>query len=224
MVVLVLSCDKNEDLWQPFHYCMEKYFPNHPKVIYKTETLTNPYYETIQKNYPLNMWTKGIRECLDEIDDEHILLMMDDIFIRKEVDIVRISNLLDLLKIKHTANINFEKSFDRKDKYVLNGIKKRSPGGKYSVSLMCGLWNKSALKKILSEDVSPWEAEERNKTYGYDFYINDGDFIIDWGYTYSNYAGVQKGKWCLEAKEFFDKEGVDIDYGKRGFVNNNTPL
>ena len=38
MVILVLSCDKNEDLWQPFHILIEKYYPNHPEIIYATET------------------------------------------------------------------------------------------------------------------------------------------------------------------------------------------
>ena len=53
MKILVLSCDKNKDLWEPFKHCIEKYYPNHPEIIYATETIKNPYYRTICYNIPL---------------------------------------------------------------------------------------------------------------------------------------------------------------------------
>ena len=31
---------------------------------------------------------------------------------------------------------------------------------------------------------TPWELEETYKNTKYDFYINSGDYIIDWGYRY----------------------------------------
>lgn len=226
MVILVFSCDNNKDLWFPFYHCMEKYWKGHPKVIYKTEKLNNPYYDTIKKNYPLNEWTKGIRETLDEINDDFILFMADDMFIRRPVDIERVYESYNILKNnKHIANINYEKSWWYKDKdSKYKGYKLRPHGSPYEVSLMCGLWRKNSLKKVLTQDTNPWEIELRNNCYGYDYLTNSGEFIIDWGYTYPNYAGIQKGKWCKEAKYFFDNEGVNIDYEKRGFVNNNTIL
>ena len=39
MKILVCSCDKNNDLWELFYHCMEKYWPDHPEVIYSTETV-----------------------------------------------------------------------------------------------------------------------------------------------------------------------------------------
>ena len=53
MKILVCSCDRNWDLWMPFHHCMEKYWNDHPEIIYKTETKDNPYYKTIKKDYLL---------------------------------------------------------------------------------------------------------------------------------------------------------------------------
>ena len=45
MVILVCSCDKDGDLFEPFHHCIEKYYPEHPEIIYATETIKNPYYK-----------------------------------------------------------------------------------------------------------------------------------------------------------------------------------
>ena len=80
MKILVLSCDKDIDIFDAFHHCMEKYYPNHPEIIYATESVNNPYYKTICKNYPLNKWTRRIRETLEEIPDNEILIMIDDVF------------------------------------------------------------------------------------------------------------------------------------------------
>lgn len=216
-MIVVFSCDNNQDLWFPFYYCMEKYWPNHPRIVYKTERIKNPYYETISTNYPLNEWTKGIREALKDIN-EPILFMADDCFIRKPVDEDRIEDALELLKKPNTACVNFEKSFDENDEEVEKGFKKRSKGALYEVSVMCGLWNKDALMKVLEDDLSPWDLELLNDGKGFNFYINGGDFIIDWGYEPWQYAGIMKGKWCREAKYFFDNEGITIDYDKRGFA------
>lgn len=219
MVTLVCSCDKDEDLFEPFHHCIEKYWKNHPAIVYATETIKNPYYKTISKDYTLDKWTKRIRETLKEIPDDEILLMIDDIFIRKSVDTKRIETARTNLK-GNIACFNFEKVFNKNDlESGLNGWKIRQKGSEYELSLMCGLWNKEKLIDILSEDSDPWSVEYKQKTKGYDYYINSGDYIIDWGYKTFNPVGVVKGKWAREVVDFFKKEGIEIDYEKRGFVN-----
>lgn len=53
MKILVLSCDKNQDLFYPFYHCLEKYWPEHPEVIYSTESIANKFYKTISLDYDL---------------------------------------------------------------------------------------------------------------------------------------------------------------------------
>lgn len=219
MKILVLSCDNNQDTFDAFYHCMEKYYPNHPEVIYTTETIENPHYKTICKNYPLNIWTRRIRETLEEIDDDTILIMIDDCFIRKEVDVKRIDYAREHLK-GNIAMFNFEKAFDSTDEETaLEGFKKRKHGASYEVSIMCGLWDKEKLLNVISEDCNPWEVEGKQNNCGYDYYINSGDYIIDWGYETFIYTGICKGKWCKNIVPFFEKEGIVIDYEKRGFID-----
>ena len=217
MKILVLSCDKDEDTFEPFHHCIEKYWKRHPEIIYATETIQNPYYKTISKNYPLDMWTKRIRETLNEIDDEQILIMIDDVFIRNKVNSKRIKYASDNLK-NNIAMFNFEKSFDSNDEDIgLDGFKRRKHKAPYELSIMCGLWNKDKLLKVLENDSDPWTVEYRQDTKGFDYLINSDDYIIDWGYKTWNPAGICKGKWCREVVSFFEQEGIKIDYEKRGF-------
>lgn len=219
MVILVLSCDKNEDLWYPFYKCIEKYYPNHPEIIYATETKQNPYYKTISKDYPLELWTKRIRETLFEIEDNIILTMMDDDFIRKPVDVERIEYLKTQIK-GNIGALYFEKSFDKTDiETNIIGMKKRKHNSNYEVLINCGIWQKDKFIDIISRDSDPWDVELNQDNKGYDFYINSGDYIIDWGYITWHYTNICRGKWCRNVVPFFEKEGIEIDYEKRGFCD-----
>ena len=218
MKILVLSCDKYADTFIPFHHCMEKYWEGHPEVIYKTETIDNPFYKTIKANYPIQQWTKGVREVLSQIDDEQILLMMDDCFIRRPVNKARIKYASENLK-GNIANINFEKSWDIWDAPTdLVGFRRRCKGRPYEVSIMCGLWDKEKLINVLKKEGSPWDVEWYQNNCGYDFLINDGDFIIDWGYQTWIPSGISRGKWCREVVPFFESEGIEIDLTERGII------
>lgn len=218
MKIVVTSCDKNKDIFYPFHHCMEKYWKNHPEIIYITETISNPYYKTINKDYPIELWTKRIREALKEIDDDRILLMADDLFIRKKVDEKRLQQGLKLIK-ENIALVNLEKYWNEQDKNYKDDFKIRTKGSQYELSLMCGIWDKEKLLNVLSKDTNCWDIEETQDTKGYDYLINGGDYIIDFGYKTWQHCGLKKGKWCREVIPFFEKEGIKMNYSLRGFYD-----
>lgn len=217
MKILVMSCDKNKDIFDAFHHCMEKYYPNHPEIIFATETVKNPYYKTICKNYPLDLWTKRMRETLDEVDDDKILFINDDLFIRQPVDEERLKYVEDNLK-GNIALFNFEKSFDSEDKESkYKGFKIRNPKGIAITSIMCGMWQKDKLRTIFNITCQPWEVERLNIAHDFEYYINSGDYIIDFGYVFPKPFSIHRDKWCREIIPFFEKEGIEMDYSTRGF-------
>lgn len=218
MKIVVTSCDKNKDTFYAFHHCIEKYWEKHPEIIYITETIQNPYYKTINKDYPIELWTKRIREALEEVEDDKILLMADDLFIRNKVDTKRLQQAEELVK-NNVALVNLEKCFNENDKEIAPGFKMRTKGTPYEISLMCGVWNKKKLLDVLSKDTNCWDIEESQDTKGYDYLINGGDYIIDFGYKTWQHCGLKRGKWCREIIPFFEKENIKIDYEQRGFYD-----
>lgn len=82
-----------------------------------------------------------------------------------------------------------------------------------------GLYDKDKLMNILKGEHNPWEVEGIQDNCGYDYYINAGDYIIDWGYEAFMPTGLFKGKWCRNIIPFFEKEKIDIDYERRGFYD-----
>lgn len=217
MIILVLSCDKNTETFEAFHHCMEKYWPEHPTIIYYTESKHNPFYRTISVKHELFQWTKGVKKVLSRIEDEQVLIMIDDCFIRRPVDSKRVKEAAEILK-DNIALLNFEQTWDEKDELTpYPGWKRRTHGSRYEVSIMCGLWQRDKLMQVLEPESDPWEVEYRQNTCGYDYYINSGDLIIDWGYRYGKPAGICKGKWCREIVPFFEAEGISMDYSIKGF-------
>lgn len=210
MKIIVLSCSKNEDTFEPFHYCMEKYYPGHPEIVYFSDGIINPYYKTIVVNMTLENWTQGFREFLNQIDDEKLLLMIDDCFIRQPVDVKRIKEAEKIL-CGRIALMNFEKSWDKNDEETrFDGWKRRRHGSEFEVSLMCGLWSKKKLLKVVERNCSPWEIELKQDNCGFDYYINSGDYIIDWGYKTFKPVGKVKGEWAAETIDFLKGEGFDV--------------
>lgn len=220
MTITVLSCSKNTDTFKPFHHCLEKYYPGHPKVVYYTDDYpNNPYYDTIIIQHSLNEWTRGLRDFLKIIHDDKVLMMIDDCFIRKPVDVERIREAEKYLS-GSIALMNFEKSWDINDEpTAFEGWKKRRHGSAYEVSLMCGLWQKDKLMDVLSRNCDPWTIELDQEPCGYDYLINSGDYIIDWGYRTFKPCGLVKGKWAHECIDFLHSEGLSVDYNKRGFCD-----
>ena len=144
------------------------------------------------------------------------MLVVDDFFIRDYVynDLI---NSLEKYIGGIIASLNFEKRFDTNDIRLDDKVSMRNHYGKYKTSVMCQLWNKTALLDLFNCEKDPWTFEKDNNSKNYVYLIsNNGDFI-NWGYSERKWFGIRKGKWCRECKEFFDKENIKIDYSIRGF-------
>lgn len=221
MIITVLSCSKNEDTFYPFYCLMERYWPNHPEIVYFTNGIVNPFYKTIVVPCELLDWTRGFREFLKLIEDDQVLMMIDDCFIRQPVDTERIEEASRILK-GNIALMNFEKSWDPADELTgIDGWKKRQHGSSFEVSLMCGLWDKNKLLDVIKRDCDPWTIELVQDNCGYDYYINSGDYIIDWGYKTFRPCGIVKGKWTRECMDYLTSEGFNIDFNQRGYIKNS---
>lgn len=217
--IVVASCDKSVDLFQPFHALIEKYWPEHAEIIYSTETIINPYYKTVCKNYALTSWTRRLKDTIKDLDCDYILLMCDDLFIRSRTDDKKF-NSLDKYFNDKTACVNLEASFDKNDVAIDNLVMRRNDKGKWKISVLCCLYKKDKLCEIFDRDCSPWQMENLEKEFPFEYLILKDENILKWRDTKTNWKWglVRKGKWKKETKEFFEKEHIKVDFEKRGFI------
>lgn len=219
--ILVLSCDKNVDLCAPFHHCIEKYWPDHPEIIYSMETAKNPWYKTINYDYDIENWTTRIAKTVEEIDSDLVLIMVDDLFLQECVNTSRILSLTHHIR-SHVASINLEPTFDANDVPIEGtDLLYRNLFGRYRKSVMCSLWDKAALFDVLQKPTNPWEFELNDDDKGYVYLITAKGDYLNWGYKQDEtrrdwHFGLHRGRWEPNCIEFLEKEGLKIDYSIRG--------
>ena len=204
MKILVMSCDKYEICWEPFFKLLDKYYKGHPETYLLTETKNCPYCKTINIQ---GSWTKRFKEALKQIDDNEILVMLDDFFIRKPVDIDRIN------KIKFTDDIicyNFELEY-REPLIELKEWDIQKNNQEYLNSCQPTIWNKKLLIERLNCDMTPQEWETQIINSPYIHFINNKDYIIDIGYRHQELEkgwGITRGKITKECIDFLESEGL----------------
>lgn len=206
MVLLVLSCDKYEPCWKPFFTLLDKYWKDHPKAYLVTESKKCEYCDTININS--DVWSNRFLGALREIEDDKVLVMLDDFFIRSEVDSERIND------IEFTNDIicyNFEINY-REPALHLNEWDIQKNRQIYLNSCQPTLWNKRLLMQRLYCDLNPQEWELQNIDSRYIHFINNKDYIIDIGYRHQPLEigwGITRGRLSKECYEFLKKEGLD---------------
>lgn len=206
MRILILSCDKYEPCWKPFFALLDKYYPNHPECYLVTETKRCQYCPTINVNNP--NWTTRFRCALEIIDDDEVLVMLDDFFIRKPVDEDRIN------RIKFTDDIicyNFELKYRDTVCVLTDDWEVQRNNQVYLNSCQPTIWNREKLMNRLDGNLNPQQWEVQTIDSPYLHLINSGDFIIDVGYRHQDLSigwGITRGRLAKECYNFLESEGL----------------
>ena len=214
--ILVLSCDKYKNTWKPFFTLLDRYYSNHNETYLSTETL-NCEYSDHTLNVNSDIWTERFRISLSVIDTGYVLVMLDDFFIRKQVNDKLIAKALSTIKSdENIAVINFEKDYRRSIKYN-EYFNKQINNQVYLNSCQPSIWNRKILIERLKENETAWQWETKTIDSYYTHLINNNqdDFIIDIGYRHqplSDGWGITRGKLTNECKTFLAKEGFDIEW------------
>ena len=172
-------------------------------------------------------WSKRLKMSIQKTKNDIVLVMVEDFFLRSKIDKSLIDNFLLLMngtdKIDHIRllapqkKVNVEKSeFDYLDRMDNNTDLR--------FTYLPGLWKKNTILKYVKNYESPFSSERfgniRSKIYKDGFYSVSKEYIKHNGQFYDcEQSGVIfKGKWARWVSAFFEKEGIRIDYSKRGFV------
>jgi hypothetical protein len=233
--ILVNTTDSFEDCWVPFFTLFKKFWPNYSGTIYlNTETKSFefpglnivPVHNNVD-NYKKDItWSECVSRALDKIDQDIILYLQDDYFIKDFVkeDIVNDyallmeNNAIDCLHLtdQHSAGPFHPSPFE--------GLKVIDTKAPDRISCQAAFWKKDILKSYLRKDESGWQFE----TYGtkrahfikHNFYAVDRSIVVLNKYELIPYifTGIVKGKWLPEVEGLFADNHIEMDFSKRGFL------
>lgn len=207
--ILVMSSDGYSDCWQPFFYLKNKYWKCDYKTYICTETKDCKYAETIKT---IGAWTNRLKQALEQIDTDYIILMLEDFFIHKEVN----QEIIDKIKFdEDTAVYNFEVDYKNKGQ----GFRLRQNKEPYLCSCQPSIWDRKKLIEYLQKDMTAWEWEMQILDTKYKQYINTDKLIFDIGYYEDRKPwGITQGKISNEMIDLFRKENLQIP--NREYIEN----
>lgn len=237
--ILVNSCDKYVDAWEPFFRLLHIQWPDCPY---------NIFLNTESKKYEcdfLNVsticcgknksWSQRVKYALSLIDTDYVLFFLEDFFLMSPVNSYLLSNAVDeIQRNKRIGFISFNPDLDKalgywkidreyNEYYVY--VSKKS---KYRINAQANLWRKSFLNNVLKDNENAWEFE----VYGtiraklmHQITLSrkiDSDKVFDY-HTYQRFGyGINRGKWLQNNKSLFDKYAINVNFNNLGWYRKSN--
>lgn len=240
VTLLVNSCDAYADLWPPFFALLKKYWnPLGIRILLNTESKHFSFEGLdIECVHLPNETQYGQRmiTALSYVKTKYVLLMLDDFFLRSQVNPERIQQIIHWMEcdpniVYFSNDPNLLYADWEVNKYP--GFSRIPPGNSYTFTTQAAIWRTDTLKKSWLPSVNPWEWETLTNVNTYwwkkaKFYcLNSPDAsFLDYGhYQYGDIWGVYRGKWYLDdVKPLFEREKIEIDFSQRGIFDHSQQI
>jgi hypothetical protein len=234
--ILINTTDTFEDCWEPFFILFKKYWPNYIGKIYLNTEFKDYSHSGLNiicvknsinnSNFKLS-WSECLKIALNNIDDDIILYLQEDYFLKDFVkndiinDIYKIMkkfNEIECIHLTSSSGIISDKSIYNDNLYKIINPQR------YFVSCQAAFWRKTFLFSILSKFENAWQFEEfaskRASKINPIFlrYFCNNNVIIPYILT-----GVVQGRWNEEVINLFLKNSINVDFSKRGFIKDTKP-
>ena len=227
LAVLVLSCDRYSDAWEPFFNMYFKYWEDCPYKIYlcsETKEFNHPRVKTIKPGKVLG-WSELLKWALENVEEDYFIFLLEDYIFLKPVSTERIEKHFRILK---DTNSNYLRLFpcpgpdEPLEGYPGIGVIK--PGSAYRTCTQAAIWKKEALQAIIDPTESAWDFEiigvKRAENLDGMFLcveidekgdpLENGDYPITYFCT-----AINRGKWRRDAVEIIRKHGFNVDLKAR---------
>jgi len=212
LAVLVVSCDKYSDLWEPFFTLFWRFWPDCPFNVYLLSNNIDPAMPRVKSLLIGDdiSWSDNLRKSLLQLEEEYVFLFIEDLFLYDFVDTDEVLGVIGNA-IDNEANYIRLNALPMPDKKFNEKIGIISKGTIYRSSVVSAVWKKSALLDLLKQGESAWDFEifgsVRSDKY-------DG-FYATWGNELPVINGVIKGKWRRCAVKKCRSLGFEVDLNKR---------
>jgi len=217
---LVVSCDKYSDLWDPFFTLLDKYWPDITFKIYLLSNKKNfswPDVNLLKIGEDIS-YADNLSKALEKISEEWIFLWLEDLFISKKVDNMRLKKIInDFIKMKGgylnfapDMPLSYEIQKGKEIGHLPKGIRYRSAIG-------ATLYKKNTLNKLLVKGASAWDLDKSKISDSLDeqfFALNKASSLIP-PIKYINV--LIRGRWAWNANVFLKSEGFQKLLSKRKF-------
>lgn len=225
-VAFVLSsCDKCCDLWDPFFMLVKRHWSDFDYRVYLCTDSKQFSSEGFDVSCPLRMragstWSENLMALLEQLDEEYVLLMLDDFWLKADVDVNRLHRYEQMMQ--EDRDIGFICLVHQLEPSVENSISSDYPdlieyGSQtpYRVTTQAGLWRRDYLQSLLRRHESAWWFEmfgsKRSRKSYYSSYV-----VRDSVLSYDEGGVLFRGSYVSEyVKPFVEHEGICLKPNRR---------
>lgn len=216
IAIIIPSCDKYSDMWEPFFFLFRKFWPECSYKIYLVTNHLKPSFPGVEV---LNIgedvtWSANLKKSLNLIPEDNIFLWIDDLFLMEKVDSGKIKKIFNAA-IKENLPYICLNGLPKPNKKINNMYGEILPGSLYRVSTVLSLWRKEILQELLSEKESAWQFEIEGSARS-DIISN---FMVTNKKEIQIVNGVIKGKWRRSVVRKLINFGIDLNFKKRKIFN-----
>ncbi len=223
--LVVSSCDKCSDLWPSFFWLVKKHWAGFDGKVYLCTDSKTFRYEDMDIECPLRMpksssWSENLMALLSGVDEEYVLFMLDDFWLKSPVDVDALARCEDIMRGDNSIGFiclisQLEPSVENpvSEKYVeLIEYGRKTP---YRVTTQAGLWRKDYLMSLLRRHESAWWFEmfgsKRSRRLKYHSYV-----VRESIFDYDDGGVLFRGSYVKEYVDCFKKdEHVVLDSQRR---------
>lgn len=214
--VFVPSCDKFSDVWSPFSTLFWRFWPDCPFPVYfltNEHTLDVPRVANISVGRDVS-WSDNLRQALERITENYVLLILDDFFL---LDFVKTDRVLRVFHWMLECEPNYVRlnPSQKPDRPYSDIVGIVSPGTIYRTSTQAAVWRRRVLLELLKEGESAWDFEVYGSVRS-DCYDK---FFSTWDNHLPLVNGIIKGKWHPRAVAALEAAGVQVDLQNRKLMS-----
>lgn len=210
--VLVVSCDKYSDLWEPFFQLFWRFWPDCPFNVYLLSNKVSaeiPQVRNLLVGDDLS-WSDSLLKGVAQLKEEYVFLFLDDLFLYDFIKTDRVLKVFNWILASGANYVRMNPS-QRPDRPFNKIVGIVSKGTIYRTSTVLSVWKKDVLLDLLKANESAWDFEVfgsiRSDRY-------DG-FYSTWENHFPVMNTVIKGKWQRSALKKLESMGIKIDLSKR---------
>lgn len=212
LAIVVASCDKYSDMWEPLFGEFFKYWPDCPYPVYliaNNKKSDHPRVITLLAGDDLD-WSSTIDRAISQLNHTHALFWMDDVFLNEPVSNTEINSYFDWA-IKNQARVLKLRNIPKPSVWRPDGYGVLAKTATYRATLFASIWEIPLLAKILNPGESAWDFEMAGtiRSQAYEgFYCTKKE-------VFNFLHGVTGGMWILPVYSTLKKIGYSIDINRR---------
>lgn len=234
LAVLVNTCDKFRDCWDPFFRLWEKFGLSEAECrVYLNTEYADYTYPNVAVT-PLRVcvaghwaqpkpptWSWCLRQALQGIEEDFVLYLQEDYFLDKPADAEAISRYVrqmqqdDSIDCIHLTHCTFHAA----EECTKEGLRPGDRSDWYYTNCQAAIWRRSCLSELIREHEDAWQferwASKRARVLGKAYYV--ADFKPENAPLSYLITGVIQGKWYEPVVKLFADNGIAVDYSVRGF-------